>query len=68
LEDRCQELIEAGEQVVSVSTVRARGRASGLDVEFSERFGVWTIRDGRITRVVWFPTRAEALHAVGLGR
>lgn len=68
LEDRCQELIDAGEHVVSVSTVRARGRSSGLDVEFSDRFGVWTIRDGRITRVVWFPTRAEALEAAGLDR
>jgi ketosteroid isomerase-like protein len=28
--------------------------------------GVWTIRDGKVCRVVWYPTRAEALEAVGL--
>jgi ketosteroid isomerase-like protein len=61
-------LLLAGEHVVSVSTIRARGRASGLHVESSERFGVWTIRDGRVIRVVWFPTRAEALEAAGLDR
>jgi len=28
--------------------------------------GVWTIHDGKIIRVVWFPTRPEALEAAGL--
>jgi hypothetical protein len=28
--------------------------------------GVWTLRDGKITRVVWFATREEALEAAGL--
>jgi hypothetical protein len=27
---------------------------------------VWTIRDGRVIRLVWFPTLAEALEAAGL--
>jgi hypothetical protein len=25
--------------------------------------GVWTVRDGRVASVVWFPTRSEALEA-----
>jgi hypothetical protein len=27
---------------------------------------VWTIRKGKVIRVVWFPTRADALEAAGL--
>ena len=65
LEDREDELIEAGEQVISVGRTRARGRSSGVEVEMSGA-AVWTIMDGRVTRVVWFPSREEALEAVGL--
>jgi ketosteroid isomerase-like protein len=66
LEDNIEELIDAGDQVVSIVTTRARGRASGVDVEWKHNAGVWTIREGRITRIVWFPSRAEALEAAGL--
>jgi uncharacterized protein len=66
LEDSIEELIDAGEHVVSIVTTRARGRASGVEVEWKHNAGVWTIREGRIARVVWLPTRAEALDAVGL--
>ena len=64
-EDTCEELIDAGDEVVSVVTVRGRGRTSGIGVE-TRMAGVWTIRDGRVVRVVWFPSREEALEAVGL--
>ena len=60
-----EELIDAGEQVIVGATGRGRGRASGAEVEWSQ-YGVWTIRDGKVIRVVWFPTRAEALEAAGL--
>jgi ketosteroid isomerase-like protein len=66
VEERQDELIDAGEHVVSVSRFRASGRASGLEVEFVDQVAVWTLRDGKIVRVVWFPTRAEALESVGL--
>lgn len=56
------ELIEAGEQVVSVVTRHGRGRASGAEVALEAAL-VWTIRDGKVVRVVWFPTRKEALEA-----
>ena len=59
------ELIDAGDQVISVVTVRGRGRASGIEMEWP-RVAVWTIRAGKVVRVVWFPTREEALEAVGL--
>jgi ketosteroid isomerase-like protein len=59
------ELIDAGERVVSVVTRHARGRASGVEVERPFAL-VWTLREGRIVQVVWFLTRNEALEAAGL--
>jgi len=32
IEDHCDELIDAGEQVVSVTTTRGRGRSSGIEL------------------------------------
>ncbi len=61
-----EELIDADESVVSIATDRATGGGSGVDVTWKGIAGVWTIRDGRILPVVWFPTEAEALEAVGL--
>ena len=64
LVDVCEELIDAGEHVISISTMRARGRSSGAEVTSRRYAGVWAIRDGKVVRVVWFPTREEALKAV----
>jgi ketosteroid isomerase-like protein len=60
-----EELIDAGEHVISVETTRGRGRVSGVEVELPH-YAVWTIRDGRIDRVVWFGTRDEAAEAAGV--
>jgi ketosteroid isomerase-like protein len=65
-EDDLQELIDAGDYVISVVTSRGRGRTSGAEVEWAGNAGVWTIRDGKVVRVVWFSSRKEALKAVGL--
>jgi ketosteroid isomerase-like protein len=63
-----EELIDAGDdRVISVGTARGRGKASGIEVELPHQAGLWTIRDGRVIRVVWFPTREEAPEAAGLG-
>jgi ketosteroid isomerase-like protein len=59
------ELIDAGEHVISALTYRGRGRSSGAEVEQTD-YPVWTIRDAKIARVVWLPTREEALEAAGL--
>lgn len=66
VESSVDELIDAGEQVISVVTDRGRGRASGVEVERPGYAGVWTLRDGKIIRVAWFSTRADALEAAGL--
>jgi len=60
----CEELIDAGEQVIVVLSVRGRGRTSGIEVAYRPA-GIWTVRRGRVVRVVWFPTRHEALEALG---
>jgi ketosteroid isomerase-like protein len=64
-EDDRDQLIDAGEHVLSVVRSRGRGRASGAEVEWTQ-YGVWTFRAGRVVRVAWFGDRAEALEAAGL--
>ncbi len=59
------DLVDAGEHVISVLTYRGRGRSSGAEVEQTD-YPVWTIRKGKIVRVVWLQTREEALEAAGL--
>jgi ketosteroid isomerase-like protein len=68
VEGSLEELIDAGERVISVQTYRGRGRASGAEVEWTDLAGVWTLRAGRIVRVAWFPTREEALEAAELAQ
>ena len=58
-------LVDAGgDQVVSVVTRHGRGRSSGAEVEVQVAL-LWTVRDGKVVRVIWFPTRDEALAAAG---
>jgi ketosteroid isomerase-like protein len=53
-----------GDQIVSVVTRHGRGRTSGAEVEIHVAL-LWTINDGKVVRVVWFPTREAALEAAG---
>ena len=64
-EQRCEELIDAGDQVITVVAGRGRGRASRTDVEMAF-FIVWKVQEGKAVRLVWYATRAEALEAAGL--
>lgn len=64
IEDDCQELIDAGDHVITFVITRGRGRSSGAEVAL-RHYGVWTLRDGKIVRVSWFQTREEALQAAG---
>lgn len=62
------DLIDAGDdQVVSVVTRHGRGRSSGAEVEIHVAL-LWTLRGGKVVRVVWFPTREEALESAGVGK
>ncbi len=64
-EHNCEQLIDAGEHVVSVGVDRGRGRESGIVVE-QRLAAAWTVHDGKVVRVAWFPSREQALEAVGL--
>ena len=59
------ELIEVGDHVVSVFSYRGRGRTSGVQVEWEHMAGLWTIRGGKVVRVAWLQSRAQALEAAG---
>jgi ketosteroid isomerase-like protein len=65
IEYQAEELIAAGAHVISKSVMRGRGRASGIELG-DTLYAVWTFREGKIVRVVWFPRHAEALEAAGL--
>jgi ketosteroid isomerase-like protein len=54
LEDAIAEIVDAGDHVITVVNTRARGRSSGVEVELQQNVGVWSLRDGKVVRVVWF--------------
>ena len=66
LEHDIHDLVEVDDRVVAAVTVRGRGRASGVEVEWTENTGVFTVRDGRIAKVVWFASLEEALAEAGV--
>lgn len=56
---------DAGEYVVFVVRMKARGKATGL--EFTWPAGhQWTLRDGKITRLAIYMDAADALRDAGL--
>src|SRR6266511_2171014 len=60
-----EEILDAGDRVVVFIRHRGHGRLSGIDVE--QRIAmVWTFRNGRVVRMDMYPTRRQALEAVGL--
>jgi ketosteroid isomerase-like protein len=63
--DDVEEIADAGQYVVTVVTSRGYGRASGVGVEKTHA-GLWALRDGKVVRVAWFPSRAAAFKAAGL--
>jgi ketosteroid isomerase-like protein len=64
--DDLEELIEVDDdRVLSLFTQRGHGSASGIVVE--ERLGgVWTVRERKVVKVVWYASTEEALDACGL--
>ncbi len=62
------ELIDGGDDVViAVLTLRGRIRDSGEEVNMPETH-VWRLLDGRAVECREYPTKAEALKAVGLAQ
>jgi ketosteroid isomerase-like protein len=59
------EWIDAGDDVIAVVHTTGRGRKSGVPVEHRDAH-VWTLRNGKLWHLSIYPTRNEALKAVGL--
>ena len=59
--------LDADDHVVATYRVHARGRASGVEVDQRITL-IWTVRDGKISRVRAYRDRSEALEAVGSAR
>ena len=60
--DRCDDLIDAGDRVISVVTSIARGKSSGAEVQ-RVHYGVWSFSRGKVRRVAWYGSKEEALKA-----
>jgi uncharacterized protein len=61
-----KQFIDAGDQVVVLETIHARGRGSGVELDTQPSATIWTLRDGQVTRVQVGVEPNEALKAVGL--
>ena len=60
-----EEFFEHGDQVAAV--VKARARPKGSSAEIENRTGhLWTIRDGAVVSMRFFPQPEKALEAAGL--
>ena len=59
------EVVDAGDQVVTVVDQRANAKHGGPDVEM-RLAQVWTFRDGLLARMEMYADRAEAVRAAGL--
>ena len=65
-EAEIEEVIDAGDTVVTATRISGVGRGSGVQVEM-QLFQVLTVRDGRVLHVTGgYRDRAEALEAAGL--
>jgi hypothetical protein len=60
-----ERIVAVGDRVVSIETVRGRGRGSGLETK-AQYGSIWTFANGRVTRVELGFDPNEALKAVGL--
>ena len=63
--DTVEEIIDGGEVVVAATSVRGRGRTSGLEIR-QRFFHVFELHEGRILRLREYLDRDAALEAAGL--
>jgi ketosteroid isomerase-like protein len=60
-----EEFIDAGEKVLVVLRQQMRGKSSGIELSMDWYVQAWTIAEGKIIRMEFFPTRQEALETAG---
>src|ERR1035441_7927811 len=61
-----EELIDVGDQVLTLAIEHGKGRGSGADVQANRTAHLWTPRDGRPVRLDLHLQRDKAVKAVGL--
>jgi ketosteroid isomerase-like protein len=61
----CERIIGVDDRVVSIETVRGRGRGSGVEIE-ARYASIWTLLNGQVTRVEVGFDPDEACKALGL--
>jgi ketosteroid isomerase-like protein len=59
------EIIDLGERILVVVSMRGQGRGSGASVEMTF-VQLWSLRDGKAVSLRDYATKAEALEAAGL--
>ena len=57
--------IDAGDRVVAVLRMKARGRGSGVEIDREDSL-VYEFRDGKVVRLDYFNTREQGLAAAGV--
>jgi ketosteroid isomerase-like protein len=62
---KAERWIDAGDRVVLVFQLTARGKGSGVEVKRRDAM-VWTLRDGMTIRIDYYNSEPQALEAVGL--
>jgi ketosteroid isomerase-like protein len=60
-----EEVVDGGERVALIVQMKATGKGSGVEVARQDGI-VCTVREGKITRLDYFNSRAEALRAAGV--
>ena len=54
------EFIDLADRTVVAGRIRARGRGSGIELD-QPAYNVWTVRDGKVTRLAFYMDRDQAL-------
>jgi ketosteroid isomerase-like protein len=60
-----KEFIQEGNHVLVAVRAHARGKGSGVELD-ELAYNIWTIRDGKVVRIVFHYERDKALRAAGL--
>jgi ketosteroid isomerase-like protein len=63
--NRAEQVLDAGGRIVSIETLRGRGRASKVEVDAKGAI-IWSLRDGRIVEIVIYTDVQQALADAGL--
>jgi ketosteroid isomerase-like protein len=67
LRNEVEEIVEAGDKLLVCGRTHGKGKGSAVEVAM-DAFNVYTIREGKVTRIEFFTTKEPALRAAGLDK